>query len=698
MSRCFIITKVVFGLLIFAGLSTELRGEGGEITLRTDDLIVNVDYRWAGNSHGGYYPLRIRIVNQGEERDLAILYDSENPEVPQVRRRLLLEENASISTTLEIPMVSQVSAGHLSISTEGSVIEGLECDLGFGSPNTTGSERPALIIISDVQLPADQFEYGSSLTASDTVTSSSRRFGTSRKSDHEVLAPGELPDSWIGYSGVDLVAVDIETFGQMTQQERRAVIKWMECGGTLIVFNLGSELSRNEQAEKLLNLPERKALGEIQDSNASRRENLRPIHLQLARAVNAQQSSVPRGRTFSTIPSPAEQPGGILQVNDADKFTGKPAFQLMPVMFGRVVFMDGNPFPGTSLDWYWLLSDVGTDNIRWINRQGMSARHPHSQFIEFLIPGVRGVPIFSFMALITLFTILIGPVNYLLLWKRKQLFLLVLTIPIVALVTSVGMFGYSFLAHGFSVKSRVRAVTILDQGSQDAVTMSRVAMHAGLAPSSGLQFDRDTAVFPIWPTDGGFDGGIVDWTEQQSLASGWLRSRTRTQFLTIANEAMRGRIELREDADGTVVASNGLEWDLKHLMVRHSDGTIRYLETLAAGEELPMAVAETSDLVAFGRDVAEFDPETPAGYDASKRSIVTRSSFGRRRRSRLIDPSFADGLLEKAFSEIKDISTRDNEVLPEGTYIALVDGMTVAPMGVDDTVNEASVHVVLGRF
>ena len=105
-------------------------------------------------------------------------------------------------------------------------------------------------------------------------------------------------------------------------------------------------------------------------------------------------------------------------------------------------------------------------------------------------PGIGGVPVYGFMVLITGFAVLIGPVNYFYLQRKRLLWLLLVTVPVTALVTSVLLVGYSIASHGFSVRSRIRSLTVLDQKSHSAVTVARLALFAGVAPS------RRPAVFP----------------------------------------------------------------------------------------------------------------------------------------------------------------------------------------------------------
>ena len=117
-------------------------------------------------------------------------------------------------------------------------------------------------------------------------------------------------------------------------------------------------------------------------------------------------------------------------------------------------------------------------------------------FNEFLIPGVGVVPVYAFLGLMTLFTLVIGPLNYLLLWRRRQLYLLVITIPSIALVTTFSLVAYAVLASGFGVTSRLLSVTLLDQGAKTAVSAARLSLYAGMAPSTGLAFPLESRGLP----------------------------------------------------------------------------------------------------------------------------------------------------------------------------------------------------------
>ena len=157
------------------------------------------------------------------------------------------------------------------------------------------------------------------------------------------------------------------------------------------------------------------------------------------------------------------------------------AFSRRTLMLGTVYAFQENPFPGTPHDWGWFLNSMPQQHKTWPTRHGIAARWGSDEFLKFLIPSVKGVPVFAFVFLISVFTIVIGPLNYLWLWKRRRLYLLVLTIPATALGTSLLLFGYSAIAHGFSTKSRTRSLTVIDQQNDTAVSLSRIALYSGLA-------------------------------------------------------------------------------------------------------------------------------------------------------------------------------------------------------------------------
>lgn len=681
-------------LCLLSLTASEVAADGVEITMPGETLDVYVDTRWAGGALGGYQPIRIRIVNRDVPHELEFEFSSQRGGIPLVRRRLTVEPNTTTAITLSIPLVGGTNYGTLDVLENGETLEGLRVDMGIPGRGNSDLDRPSLVVISDVGVACDQFELAVSLTNERSLRSKSLRRQI-RTSDHQVVPTTSLPESWIDYTGVDFVAVGLPTFESLTPQERRSLVQWMQNGGMLLIHSVGDEMLADAKLRDLTELGSATAFHQLPILDDIQRSLLFNEHRNKAR-LGQLTLQTQTGRATGRTPGTSFTSHVVRELDPALQWRGDPPFQMAKVMWGRLIVFRNDPFPGLSSDWHWLLRTLTPQHYQWSKRIGMSARQPSSEFLEFLIPGVRSVPLMAFLGLITLFTILIGPVNYFLLWRRKQLYLLVLTIPLIALVTSVSMFSYSMLAHGFDIKSRVRAVTILDQGNRQAATIARVAMHAGVAPADGLQFDRQTAVLPIWPMDSEFDMGVVDWTDNQGLQSGWLNSRTRTQLYVSQNQSMRGRLEFRGAGTNAVSLANGLEWNLRHLFVQTDEGLF-YTETLAAGEEATLLPATNQQIIAFIRELQEFRPELPPGVSNAERSPLREMVPRPGRKVSVSRTGFAQSMLEQAFLEFASID-REARLPSNNCYAALITDDNVVAKGVDGTSEEASVHLLVGYY
>lgn len=87
-------------------------------------------------------------------------------------------------------------------------------------------------------------------------------------------------------------------------------------------------------------------------------------------------------------------------------------FCVADVGCGKLMLLRADPFSGTAQDWFWLLKSVdGVPCWDWGKRHGESARIGTSDFLLFLIPGIGDVPVVMFLVLITIFAVVIGPLN-----------------------------------------------------------------------------------------------------------------------------------------------------------------------------------------------------------------------------------------------------------------------------------------------
>ena len=606
----------VLSLVIIAISSTTLAA-GRSQTARGDDLQVAVDTEWAGCRHGGYFPIRIRITNAGRARNVSVMFADRgygNERLPTVERTLTLESNATQQFALSVPLVNESSTGLIQFRTDRGTIPELNIPVTLTGQAEFGEEQPALLVIADDLTDAEMVPFS---TAADFLSRPKsgggvRGFsggGSVSRDAHPQVIPGGtmLPESWVDYSGVDIVAISLSSLLKVPEQGRSALLKWTSQGGTLVVYDVGQLAESSQELSRLLEIDNRAAvsprwegapankrlpIGIVQDNGAvltpkwgtASEVPAGPGQLvgKVLREGNGNDPSEPI--PHATGNATTEEAKKILASNRAIWSTDKPPFQSRELLLGRVYAFSGKPFPGSALDWGWFLRDLGSSNWRWTSRMGMEHRQPTTRFAEFKIPEVGEVPAKMFLVLITLFTVAIGPLNYIILNRRKQLFLLVVTIPAMAFATSISLFLYALVADGLDVKARMRSVTFLDQRNREAVSLCRAGYYAGLPPWGGLRFSSDTLVLPVVQIEDPIVSASVNWTRAQDFPNGWLRSRTPTQYVFRTHRVERGRLEVGSKAVGNELeVSNGFPWDIRRLVVKADDGHRYYGENLRAG-------------------------------------------------------------------------------------------------------------------
>jgi hypothetical protein len=205
------------------------------------------------------------------------------------------------------------------------------------------------------------------------------------------------------------------------------------------------------------------------------------------------------------------------------------------------------------------------------------------------IPGVAGVPVRSYMAILVVFSVLIGPVNYIFVWRKRRQVLLVLTAPLISMVFLAVLAGYALFGEGIGIKGRAQSFTLLDQTTKRAATRASLSLYAaGMTPWNGLRFPKTTAIFPTG-TDGrgSRDPEVIDLTESQQFSSGIARARTASNFEEISFRPARERLNFSRSGENITVV-NALGSDVTQLSYR-SGGVVYTLGgTLRDGAQATM--------------------------------------------------------------------------------------------------------------
>lgn len=224
------------------------------------------------------------------------------------------------------------------------------------------------------------------------------------------------------------------------------------------------------------------------------------------------------------------------------------------------------------------------------SRRGVTAANKAFSVVDNL-----GVPVRGLFGLMLVFAVLIGPVNLVLLSRKKRRMWLLWTVPAISLAACGAVFAYNVFAEGWTVHSRTQLFTILDQNTHRASSIGWCAFYAPLAPGDGLHFSRETELTPQVQNNryrGGGNARSVDWTRDQHMVSGWITSRVPAHFMIRKDDVERRRIDIAQSPDGTFTATNGLAVDIRDLYYADADGTLYHAANIPAGDKVALAVDE----------------------------------------------------------------------------------------------------------
>ncbi len=693
------------GMVVMTCLTPSLPAAQTVTRESRDDIELVYSTDWIGGQEGGYHPVRIQVGNRGPACQLTIQATRWFDEpVPEVSETIELEQNARSILTLNIPIVKENQSYAMKFYKNGRQLQGV--GRTFTVPaSSQGIPSPKMLIIHPTQI--DWASFG---LASETYQMKQQHViphGGTPQEDALVVEPGLLPRLWQGYLSCDLVAIDQATLAKLKSEERDPLVEWVQAGGQLIVFNVGQEASQRQQLDSLLELGSLSGSGDAW-LNYEIGRAMRDYIIDSSPQAYSMEGSL-EGESPQENPLNAQKASYQWSYDDA-------MLKRQPIMLGMAYAFAGNPFEGTYNDWATFLSSLPNDTVKSFSRLGVETNQAANDFLAFLIPSIRSVPVVPFMFLITIFSVVIGPLNYIYFQRRRQLAMMLVSVPLIAVMASLSLVAYSTIAHGFGIKARLRSITYLDQSLQKSVTKSRVSYFAGLAPSKGLVFSQQTAVLPVWLMDGEFNNGSVTWGDSQRWHSGWLKSRTRTQMVCVTPQDQRGRLVISGNGEDRMNVSNGFEFDVTLVLVPNKDGEMFVVRDLKAGDQVEAEKLDDfkkrtgmsgTDLVAL---LEPYAMEVPANVNTD--AIGVGNIFGSRS-SRYYgyhvdaQPSYycnyKESQLESTLQGWKTaLSTGAYPPTPgnpsAGRYLAVLEKSEFDDIGITSWSAESSFHLLVGVY
>ena len=517
-----------------------------------------------------------------------------------------------------------------------------------------------------------------------------------------LLVPAEstriefLADDWRHYQAFDGVVIERGSLDELAAKNPgafQALRDWIMSGGTLVVTGIDDSVQQTLGALNFKWRPEYMEPGMISRATATcqiRTRGLLNEYKQERTRVQAEINAPQRTRRFGTMVPPQTDPKAQLEsLNQEIK-----AIENAPdrddriwsqsVLGGRVVGVPGDE-PITVMEWSIIAELFGYRKSAML-RRGVDPMMGDIRVNRWLIPGVAQPPVYTFIGLLAVFVILVGPIAYRKTTKIGRSYLMFAIAPVLALLTTTAMFTYGVLADGFGTVTRIRQLTWVDGQSGDGFERSRSTYFAGLRPSEGLRFAGDAEVIGYPDHDGesweelnkrnfAIQGKVSVTEDAQVFDNSFLPSRTQCQFIVHQPRHQIGKLTFTpkssvdiESPNATVASSFG--FPLRNVVLRDQLGEYWTAELVGAGKTVDVEKVEPNDASKIMGDL--YNANRPI---AQLRRTRHHSSYDRRIRdlltalNRTVDDSDAivtDGIFETHLQKKLQLNTN----LPIGWFIA----------------------------
>lgn len=528
------------------------------------------------------------------------------------------------------------------------------------------------------------------------------------------LPEAELTEDWIAYSQLDVVTVAQPVLERLSGRQPRtfaALEKWVAAGGNLWVYGTGSSDAALLAGVSPMDPAKVPRASELKTSLALNQQNSVDVAGYTSYGTTQQDGSEKlREEVYKDL-----QDAGHPFVRQETAESVAQRILARDVAAGRVVFLqDEDPFPGSFQFWRSVVAATYPPRLTWHIRNGTDVHETNDDYWALLIAAVGRPPVMTFLALITCFVLLIGPIAYHVLSRARRLYLLFLVAPVAAVLVTISLFAYGVLADGLGTRVRPRQITVLDGPTGLSAEVHRQTYFTGSASSSGLVYPADVAVYPIFEDPlrdasyTGFNGSRIApssiYHEGTHLRYGGrlFPSRTQNQFLVHHPTSGLGQLRMIGSGDDIRIAST-LPFAVTELLVRDWDGDYWSVDEKidAAGSARARSLDEGSAsawLVLRRRVTALEVPELyRAVTDSDLFGISQRNNYGwgytQPPRIMEVSQTPRQGVLEQIIAQRFSVE----EDPPPGSFIGLaeVTDRLIAAEGAEVT---DAIHIILGTL
>ena len=563
---------------------------------------------------------------------------------------------------------------------------------------------------------------------------------------YRAIGQADLPTDWRAYQTYDVVVMNSAAHNKIADNESalRSLRSWILQGGTIVVY--GAKEHRNTIERWGLTPSEdsdhRQLLQQIaRDRDAETKEIRKEVEGIIRAAKQGDEfDRLVNLTTALTWKAGIDPPSSMDQRSLIEYYQPilqqwklpKPGqvervieeIRVSPVGFGLAITISSQAEAGDAdvdIDQQSNRSDTVPSDLHWdllrrflddrlspMFRQGTEPIRGSDRFRNWTVPGVLQPPVYTFMGILSLFMVLVGPIAYRQTSKHGRSHLMFVIAPLLAITTTLAMLAYGVVADGFDTQVRVRQLTWVDGQSGDASERIRATYFAGIRPSEGLRFPATAIVDrQAEPTDLSWTelnrlpaatlGTITISDDAQVFDSRFLPSRDQRQFVTHFPRESVGRLQLRRDADQQATVVSTLGFRLRNLVLR--DGNTGGYWSV---DELPGSAATAASSIdsktaskMLGEMYNQHRPVADADSRVSDNRSFQRSAdvLGALAQRQSLSPALADGSFESWLSTRLQMSGE----LPKGHFVALAD-VSSDDLAVEDAELVESVRYVFGTI
>ncbi len=514
---------------------------------------------------------------------------------------------------------------------------------------------------------------------------------------HDVVHPDVLPEHWPLLTGYGIVVIDLPDLERIRRQRPRtleALSNWVHAGGVLLVR---AEAPDAQAQQRLL-----RRTGTQLQPGVSENE-LRPFLVSKAHLRQTEWSERNPRRARGTAWPPNRQPGEEAQAEEEkqllDAKIRRELARLKQLRFYGLGVGAGLVAVVPKRQWNPNLAVIvplvpsvypalGTVNTAIdYNTAGMFGTADSTLHI----PEVGNPPVFVFLGMISLFVLVVGPLNYF--WFRRQgaLHRLLLTVPGASLLTTLVLLGYVLFSEGLDHKGRFVSLSwVYPSGKQ--VTWATGAYFSAIPPREGLVFPLDTAVF-FDPATSSDSVAYFDWDRQQHFQAGWIQARSlRRLFLARVRRSSRTVRFVSPGGNQPPRVTNRLGTTVRLLLAKDREGKLWWVRNLPAEQTVALRPADPA--------------QTVTGPLRRKLDQVAEQTLGRGVLERTQQPVLKGEAVAYANSphalhwHLRRLARwldRGGQAMPPGSWLAVVADNPELPTGTELTVIEGF-HVMVGHW